>query len=73
MSLTSAAQEAMALRMLAHDLSIASAAKPTLIHEDNKGAMAMSMNPALHQTAKHIDIKHHFIREKCANGDVTLQ
>jgi len=32
----------------------------------------MSVNPVMHQTSKHIDIRHHFIREKVAMGDVIL-
>jgi hypothetical protein len=73
MALTSAAQEAMALKMLADDFHIVLAEKSVLIYEDNQGAIAMSQNPVMHKTAKHISIKQHFIREKVQNGDVRLE
>ena len=74
MALTAAAQEAMGLRPLCADfgINIDNVYKPILIHEDNMGCIAMSLNPVMHQTAKHIDIKHHFIREKVANNDVRV-
>ena len=30
---------------------------------DNQGALALSKNPTNHSKAKHIDIRHHFVRE----------
>ena len=72
MALTAAAQEAMSLRGLLSEFDI-EASSPTLIYEDNKGAVAMSINPVLHQATKHISIRHHFIREKVVNNDVRLE
>jgi len=72
MALTASAQEAMSLRSLAEDFSI-DVSQPALLYEDNKGSIAMSVNPVLHQASKHISIRHHFIREKVANGDVCLR
>lgn len=72
MSLTAAAQEAMYLRSLQNVFAVQCDA-PVLIYEDNKGAIAMSVNPVLHKTAKHIDLKHHFIREKIADGLIKLE
>ena len=72
MALTAAAQEAMGLRYLQLEFGIASD-EPVLIYEDNQGAIAMSVNPVLHKTSKHISIKQHFIREKVQNGDVRLE
>jgi hypothetical protein len=40
---------------------------------DNESAMKIAKNPVLHSRTKHIDIRHHFLREKEANGDITLQ
>ena len=45
---------------------------PTKIYEDNQGAIAMSENPVHHKRTKHIDIRHHFIRERVESGDVKL-
>jgi hypothetical protein len=72
MALTAAAQEAIALRGLLSDFGL-SATDPVLIYEDNKGAIAMSVNPINHAATKHIAIKHHFCREKVTQGDITLQ
>jgi hypothetical protein len=72
MALTAAAQEAISLRSLLSDFDI-EVSSPALIYEDNKGAVAMSINPVMHQATKHIAIKHHFVREKIANGDVRLE
>jgi hypothetical protein len=40
---------------------------------DNESAVKIAKNPVLHSRTKHIDIFHHFLREKEANGDIALQ
>jgi hypothetical protein len=40
---------------------------------DNESAIKFAKNPVLHSRTKHIDIRHHFLREKEANGDIALQ
>ena len=40
----------------------------TLVKEDNVGAIYLAKNPATTPNSKHIDIRHHFIRERVANG-----
>jgi hypothetical protein len=72
MALTSSAQEATSLRKLQKAFKI-SIASPVLINEDNQGAIAISTNPVMHSTSKHISIKQHFIREKVQDGDVRLE
>ncbi|GJR86428.1 hypothetical protein Tco_0210439 [Tanacetum coccineum] len=37
---------------------------------DNKSAIALSCNNVQHSRSKHIDIRHHFIREQVENGVV---
>jgi hypothetical protein len=71
MALAAAAQEAIALKTLAGDFGIQSSA-PLVICEDNQGAVAMSVNPTFYAKTKHVHIKHHFIRETVANGDVKV-
>jgi hypothetical protein len=39
---------------------------------DNQGSMSLAENPEFHQRTKHIDIKHHFIREHVAKGTIDL-
>ena len=39
------------------------------IFEDNVGALQLVNNPATTPNSKHIDIRHHFLRERVANGE----
>jgi hypothetical protein len=40
---------------------------------DNESVVKIAKNPVLHSWTKHIDIRHHFLREKEVNGDIALQ
>lgn len=66
-AMASTAQESVWLRQLIAELTNILEA-PTLIYEDNQSAIAMTKNPQFHGRAKHIDIKHHYIREQVAQG-----
>ncbi len=46
---------------------------PTTIMEDNQSSIAMAKNPQFHERAKHIDIRHHFVREQVASETVKLE
>ena len=72
MALASAAQEAVWMRQLIGDLTTTSTT-PMTIYEDNQSAISMAKNPQFHGRAKHIGIKHHFIREQVEKGTVVLQ
>jgi hypothetical protein len=39
----------------------------------NESVVKIVKTPVLHSRTKHIDIRHHFLREKEANGDIALQ
>ena len=43
------------------------------IYCDNKTAISISKNPTLHSRAKHIDIKHHFLRDHVQKETMELQ
>ena len=45
----------------------------TVIHSDSQGSIALSKNPEHHARSKHIDIRHHFIREQVAANHISLQ
>jgi hypothetical protein len=45
----------------------------TIIYGDNQGAIALAKNPQFHARTKHIDIQHHFVREKVAEGRIQLK
>ena len=70
-ALGSATQEAIWLRQLLSDLKV-NVQEPTEIFEDNQGSIAMAKNPVGHKRSKHIDIRHHFIREAVQAGTVRL-
>jgi len=40
---------------------------------DNTTAICLSKNPILHSRAKHIEIKHHFIRDYVQKGILDIQ
>jgi len=61
-ALGSANQEAIWLHQLLTDLRIDTEA-PIEILEDNQSTFAIAKSPIHHKRTKHIDIKHHFIRE----------
>ena len=39
---------------------------------DNTSAINLSKNPILHSRAKHIDIRHHFLRDHIQRGEIAL-
>ena len=46
---------------------------PTIVYEDNKSALCLANNKAVHPRSTHIDIKLHFIRECIDKGEVCLE
>jgi hypothetical protein len=72
MAASNATKEAIWLRTLLDDLGFTQV-QATTIHADNQGCIALSRNPVSHSRAKHIDIRHHFIRERVANKEIDLQ
>ena len=71
-ALSAAVQECMWLRQLEAELS-GDNDTPTVIFEDNQSTIAMAKNPQFHGRAKHIDIRHHFVREQLAHGTIQLE
>jgi len=45
---------------------------PTVLKEDNQGAIELSRNPRFHNRTKHIDVTFHFIRERIASNKVKV-
>jgi hypothetical protein len=70
MSASYAAREAAFLHQLLGEIGYK---QPSVaLHCDNQSCIALSSNPTYHQRTKHIDVQHHFIREKVESGDITL-
>ncbi|GKF10148.1 hypothetical protein Tco_0048074 [Tanacetum coccineum] len=40
---------------------------------DNKGAINLSKNPVLHSRTKHIEIRHHFLRDNVQKGNISIE
>jgi len=70
MALTHTTKEAIWLRTLLAELGFNQ--NTTTIYEDNQSCMALAKNPVHHARTKHIDIQHHFVREKVELNDIEL-
>lgn len=44
-----------------------------LIYNDNMGALKLAENHTFHARSKHIDIKHHFIRDAIKEGEINIK
>ena len=71
-ALAMATQEVVWLRRLLSDLGIDTSA-PTELREDNQGAIDLSKNPKHHGRTKHIDVSHHFTRERIAMNEIDVK
>jgi len=64
-----AAQECIWLQRLGNDLHLP-ITKPTALFGDNQSALKLTNNPVFHVRTKHIEIEHHFIREKVLDNTI---
>ena len=71
-SLSAAAQEATFLRQLLCELGFMQQ-KPTIILQDNQGAICMTKTHGNHKRSKHIDIRHHYVRQLTENEIIVPQ
>lgn len=69
---SSAAQECIWLVRLLKDLN-QKMDYPIQLLCDNQSAIKLAENPVFHARTKHIEVDHHFIREKVLKGDIDLQ
>ena len=65
-------KEALWLRNLLEHLGIAQR-NPTTIYCDNQGAISLTKDASLHSRSKHIDVAHHFVRERVETNQVTFE
>jgi hypothetical protein len=40
---------------------------------DNESVVKLTNNPVQHQRTKHIDVRHHFIRDHQQKGDIAIE
>ena len=71
MAAASAVKEALWLRKLLRDLEIE--AETVTIMADNQSAIKLLKNPISSLRSKHIDVIHHFARERVMRGEVEFQ
>ena len=71
LALSESTKEAIWLRRLLSDIGCGSE-EPTVIFEDNQGAIEISKNAKFHNRTKHIDVRFHFIREKVLSNEVKV-
>ena len=43
------------------------------VYFDNQSAIYLSKNPVSHERTKHVDVKHHFVRDHITRGIVQIQ
>jgi len=72
MASANATKEAVWLRTLLKEMDFPQVSA-TIIFADNQGCIALTQNPVNHSRAKHIDIRHHFIRKRVGMGEIDLQ
>lgn len=72
LALSAAVREALFLRNLLGDLHPAAAGTITLF-EDNQSTIKQAYNLQSSDRTKHVDIRHHFIKQHVAKGDVALE
>ncbi|OAQ61354.1 retrovirus-related pol polyprotein [Purpureocillium lilacinum] len=69
-----AAKEAVWIRNFINDLRIPGVHIDTVpLYIDSNSALKLTRNPEFHSRSKHIDVKHHFIREKVDEGIINTQ
>lgn len=74
MSGAAAAKTALwARKLMATLLGSQQGALAVKMHCDNQAALALMKNPVHHQRAKHIDVCHHFIQERVARGELSVE
>ena len=71
-ALSAAVSEGIWLRRVLSELGF-SQKRATCIFEDNRGAICLAKNSKHHDRTKHIDVSHHFIREKFQSGEIDLK
>ena len=73
MSLSQATKEAVWLKRLYNELNPGEIQERIVLNCDNQGAINISKNAVHHGRTKHIDIQHHFVRERVVTGDITVE
>jgi hypothetical protein len=72
MAMAECAKEAIYLRKFIRELGFEELAD-VKIYSDNQSALRLAENPAFHSRSKHIDVRHHFVRDVLKDKPVSLE
>ena len=72
-ALGDAVKELLFLRQVWHFMIPGKKMPCFLVFEDNQGTLQLSQNPASSLNSKHIDVRHHFLRELVREGDISVK
>jgi hypothetical protein len=73
MASTQATKEAIWMIKFMKELGYMKEKKAMVIRCDNPGVISLTKNPSQHARTMHIDVQHHFVRERVENGEVTFE
>lgn len=59
------------LNQLLHQLPVSTTGTP-ILYEDNNGCILLANHPVFHSRTKHIDVRHHFLRQHLTAGSFNL-
>ena len=71
MAAGAAVKEALWLRKLMADIGVGTS--QVKIYGDNQGALKIIKHPIASARSKHIEVIHHFVRERVNRGEVTFE
>ena len=71
MALAQATKEAIWIQRFLDEVGVKLPTRMT-IYSDNQSAISLAKNSTFHARTKHIDIRHHFLREKIENGEIEI-
>ncbi|KAJ3661597.1 hypothetical protein Zmor_005987 [Zophobas morio] len=71
MALSECVKEGLYLQRFLRELGFDDLAN-LVIHCDNRSCLQLAENPTFHGRSKHIDIRHHFVRDVLKNGQVRV-
>lgn len=73
MAVSATTQEVMWIQGLSCELQPKICQDPILIYSDNQSAIHLGMTNSYHPRTKHIDVRHHFIRDKIQEKKIILK
>ena len=72
MATTEAGKEALWIARFLAALGYRLPGHPVSLKADNRGAIMLTANPEFHRRTKHIEVRHHWIREKVDSKEIVI-